>query len=797
VLALAAYLYLIGWITNWARLSAARLPIDVVAALPAGRILGDGLRSTALTGAAFAVLCVAAYLTSVRGWEVNGQEWHDIVRKHGVRAAQSAPQAEASRRSREKAAERRLKLRRQRAVERLKRAARPGKPSRDAGAPQTPPEHDAPAGPARILKPAKPRRTAQIGEAGVRIIAGFNILVLSALVASAAAVGVDEFLTHAWWATIPSWLLVFLAMHWALTRWGPLQWGPYLQGGVWFVIAGVALFASAPLAVLVLTGVALSTFGRTIARLNQPRSPAAWLRSPLPWVLLTILALIGLAYQATPPVSFPGAVITGTTGTEQSGGYLTHADGGVYLATCTQRSDATSTDERVAFTPSRDIKSVVLGGRAQTFDSAQRPSLATLALEALGLKEGAPTLIKVDVRPRRAPCLGGAPGPSSGSGEQLALGTGVIDGPAPASGQAHDGEPPIEQTAPESIVALARLYQPTLEVTAADRFWPVSVGAVIAERGPNGEPTCLVQQRTPTRVCEPSLSDLKAAGSVPGDYLQLPVHLLAETSPERQFEAFGRGQHINPGPVDSWLANPRALNPWDTAQIYFYYAGVVDRSKWPNGTQTSRLPQKVETLEYWFYYPYNYFPFSVRSNLMEDVPLAAVRRSVDFHQGDWEHVDVLLDPESHTPLWLYMARHSGEGQFVPWASAPLVLDQTHPVVQAAFGGHPTYAAACGQQRRPKTGKTLSDWLVCGSRRFVFPAKDTPLVDIAATTWRCWRGHFGEAVPGVEVNNADKPESLLDKLIHQIWVAGPPSPLQQAENKGVCDHNPRAPELTPP
>jgi hypothetical protein len=792
VLALAAYLYVIGWITNWARLSAARLPIDAVATIPAGRILGDGLRSTALTGAAFAVVSVVAYLTSARRWEVNGQDWHDIVQRHGVRAAREDSASQSVRRRREKAAERRLELRRQVALRRLGRTVSLGRRGAVAGTAGQPVGHAPARAPARTPAPRRPTTTAQIGETAVRILAGFNILTLSSILAAAASVGVDEFVTHAWWATIGCGAVVFLVAYWALTRWGPLRWGPYLQGGVWIVVATVALFASAPLAVVVLVSVAISTFGRAIARLNRPSSPAAWARSALPWVLLTIVALVGLAYQATPPITFPGAVITATTGAEQSGGYLAHSDGGVYLATCTQRSDATSTDERVAFMPSRDIKSVVLGGRAQIFDSGQRPSLATLALKALGLKNGAPTLIKADLRPRRAPCLGGAPGPPPASGEQSALGPGVIRGTAPAGGQAHDGEQPIDQRTPQSIIELARRYQPTVEVTAADRFWPVSVGAVLAERGPNGEPACLVQERAPKQVCEPSLSKLEAAGSVAGDYLQYPVHLRPSPSPELQFEAFERGQKITLGTADTWLANPRALNPWYTAQIYFYYAGVVDRSKWPKRTVPSGLPKQVETLEYWFYYPYNYFPLGVRSNLMEDSPLAAVRLNVDFHQGDWEHIDVLLDPESHVPLWLYLARHADEGRFVPWGSAPLILDQTHPVVQAAFGGHPTYPPSCGQQRRSKTANALSDWLVCG-RRFVFAANHTPLVDIAWTPWACWRGHFGEAIPGVEVNNANKPESLLDKLTHQVWVAGPPSPLRQAENEGICDHDPRNPE----
>ena len=77
---------------------------------------------------------------------------------------------------------------------------------------------------------------------------------------------------------------------------------------------------------------------------------------------------------------------------------------------------------------------------------------------------------------------------------------------------------------------------------------------------------------------------------------------------------------------------------------------------------------------------------------MNEAPLAGDDENVDLHQGDWEHVDVLLDPRTHAPLWLYLARHSYEGQFIPWNSPQIQFDQGHPLLQAAFGGHPTYLA---------------------------------------------------------------------------------------------------------
>jgi hypothetical protein len=163
-----------------------------------------------------------------------------------------------------------------------------------------------------------------------------------------------------------------------------------------------------------------------------------------------------------------------------------------------------------------------------------------------------------------------------------------------------------------------------------------------------------------------------------------------------------------------------------------------------------------------------------------------------------------------TPRWLYMARHSDEGEYFPWNSPLLSFDEGHPVVQAAFGGHPTYDVHCGARHRFAHGLNgdVSDWVVCGSGRFAFRAATTPLVDIAKTPWACWQGHFGVATPS-EVAGAKHPENSVQRALNSYYeVAGPRSPLWQAENghlqadgspakdTGVCANNgnPSAQEL---
>ena len=790
VAGLALYVYLVGWVVDLVRFAAARVPAGpATAALSSRELFGDGLRSTFLMVAAFAASCALALYSSARNWDLHGQDWHDIVRKRGVANAAADPEAGDERRRRERRHARRAAERAERVAARSRRR-RLGLVARAADRIRSSAAQSAEGGPDGEPKPLQP---APLGDWAVRVIAGFNIMVLSGLIAVGVGRGVGAAVASERWVGVLAGVIVFLAVRWALTRASPLVLDARIHAVIWGFVAVATLFAAAPVGVLVLTAVAVATLGRSLARLPQPHSATQFLRSPLPWLLLTICLLLGLAYSATPPVPFP-QVVVGTAAGQTTGGYVTRTSAGVYLVTCTALADATSTDERLDLVPAAEVRSVRIGGDSDYLDSGQRPSIATLALSALGIGGSPPTLFSAALRAVRPTCAGAGPSTLTTGTEDPALGIGVISGPAPAGGRAHDGEQPVQDTSPPAIAALARRYQPTLLVTVADRDWPVSVGAVLAERGPHGQPVCLVQKRAPQRVCPPTLSGLAGAGAQSSDYLQLPVTLAADQSPNGQFQAFLRGQYISSGPLQHWLADPGVLDPWYTAQIYFYYAGPISTPQFPRQARDPNVPSGLIGLEYWFYYQYNYFPLLVDSDLMNEAPLAGDDENVDLHQGDWEHVDVLLDPTTMTPAWLYLARHSYEGQFIPWSSPQLTFEDGHPLVQAAFGGHPSYPPGCGARPRPVTDDLTSDWLSCGSGRFAFRAATTPLVDIARTPWACWPGYFGEASTSLEVQAAGKPENIADSVEHFVFVAGPRSPLRQAENNAACRRNPAAAEL---
>lgn len=726
--------FAIGAILSWVRFRTAQLPpFSTTGDLGVWSLLLTGLRWLALMAVAFAILGLFAYLFAARKWDERGPEWHRLV---------------------------------------LNPRGGPAK----GGADECRRQSDRP-------------NTAPLGETAVRILAGFNVGVLSVVVTALAVTAVERILTDSLWVLVPVGVALFLGMYMLLTAWGPLKVGPQTHAGVWVLVAVLAaLLTTLPLGLLILIGVAISTTGRRVARTKMPRRPSGWLRSPLPWMMSTVYALVGVAYYAVPPVPFERDLLSTTSG-QRVAGYLAGTDAGTYVVTCQALADATAYDPRVAFVPGSQVLRSRLGGPAFYLDSGDRPSLATLAMRGLGVSIRLPVPLGTGLLPSEPTCAGTGPTRLSHGFQDPALGVGVIAGPGPAAGRAADGDPPIESTTP-GIAHLARQLQPIVEVSVADQNWPVSVGALLADRGRGGAVSCLHETRSPPLVCPVTLRTLSQFQGERSDYLQYPTPQARSPSPspltgEPQVELgpFDAGQGIVAGSLHHWLADPGILNPWASAQIYFVDAGRVQEGfpGWP--VRDPRVPAGLLNLEYWFFYQYNYLPTLFDRHMMNGAPLGGDLVNSDLHQGDWEHVDVLANAVTHRPEWLYLARHSNEGVFVPWVGLARARAGTHPIIQAAFGGHPSYLA-CGENVR-NTPVPLSDWVICGHARFAFRARTTPLVDLRAMSWGCWQGHFGYAGPGTI---STLHSTLLDQASTNYYdVAGPPTPLRQAENSklGLC------------
>jgi hypothetical protein len=822
LVAATAYIDVIGWVITWVRLAAARLPVDASLPMIDNQVLFlAGLRLVVVMAIVFAAMCAVAYAVHAWTWEQRAPEWHSMMRHGRPQAAKLHPRILRRRETRvgERAAQPPS------VPTRLKQALTP-----DPG----PPEH---------------LHEAPVGDLFVRVIAGFNVGVLAGTLGLAIArilkTPIDQaFPPGPWWDLLAPWALISAILALIFAWIGPMWGNRFFHGLLWVAAIVVALVAEAPIGLLLVTWAGIASGGRAYGRLrtSQNRGVLAdqhprhlsFVLSPLPWLLLTVYALVGIAYYGMPPVSFSQTAVTTPTGV-RVGGYLARTGTGLYMVSCTPLADATSTNELVSVIPSADIRATATRTTPFVVDSGLRPSLPTLVLHAFGIEASTPAWIRPEVRAIRPTCAGDPlPVPSAGYPAPQ-LGAGVTAGPGPPGGRAVDGEPPIEQTSP-GIAAVARRYQPTVLVTTADPFWPVSVGALLADRGAGGAVTCL--QHLPKLPCPsktprpaPTIYDLHEANSGPNDFLEYPVSQSGTTGPGLttgpgpQLAAFLRGQQATPGGIPTLrqrLADPGLLDPWRSAQIYFYYAQNTNPASWPapDGAITGK---KLIALQYWFFYAYNYYPAAYDTSLMNQDPIAADRLNTDLHQGDWEHVTVILDDSTGTPkpVWLYTARHSGEGEYYAWNSPLLTFDQGHPIVQAAFGGHPTYDAHCRQSLRYTSvlpsflqGR-VADWVVCGSGRFAFRWQSTPLVDIAKAPWACWKGHFGVA-NSREISDAANSESSVQRVIDANYlVAGPRSPLWQAENGrlkrdqtptarnprpvdyGVCANgaNPAAPELT--
>jgi hypothetical protein len=456
------------------------------------------------------------------------------------------------------------------------------------------------------------------------------------------------------------------------------------------------------------------------------------------------------------------------------GGFVGRTGDGVYLLTCRSDQQGHSAEPLLTLVPGDTVTGQRLGGSAFRVDSGARPSPLNLYSDALNLTNRDLTLISPEFPGDPTTCAADIKGDDT-----TGLGTDVVTDP---KGTENVRVPSSELTirvdhTPDVVADLLRRYQPTVETTVEDRFWPVAVSTVLQESGRDGRRTCLKAGQGP---CEPGvrLAQLDTSGNA-DDYLDHPESLASD--PNAQFEAFVRGQGFDATTALKQLESaPETLDPWGSAQIYAYFAGQL-RAPVPDYYPGDVKPG-MYALQYWFFYPYNYLPLKVDKHLIDSRPLAAVAKggSVDQHEGDWEGVTVLLN-EALEPQLLYMARHDNEGVAVRWDR--LRFDKpSHPIVQAAFGGHPTYRNDCGAFPRARTKNQLADYVSCGSRRFVFRARSTALANLARAPWACWPGHFGEATPE-EIANGRLPET---DVRHHIKVAGPRSPLRQGPNKGLCD-----------
>lgn len=280
---------------------------------------------------------------------------------------------------------------------------------------------------------------------------------------------------------------------------------------------------------------------------------------------------------------------------------------------------------------------------------------------------------------------------------------------------------------PDPDLELAEEFQPELVLDRHDGFWPVPVETLFS-----------IRDRRSTICRKVTAGDclrLGTPGEFPwiggqGESLEYPA---ADNDIDEQH--------------DQMVAALGSADPEASATEYY----LVDRT-----------PQGPISIQYWFFYPFNYQPAGEHF-----VPGG-------FHEGDFEAIAVLLSA-SGQPRYVYMNRHNEEGRAFPWADEALSRPDGHPRVFAARGSHATYENCEGQVRPFAIKGLIDDHPTCDEgRQLHLMPEVTPLVDLSRVGWACWQGLFGHRRGGVGVYET------LPALINDA----PKSPLWQQKFGGV-------------
>lgn len=261
--------------------------------------------------------------------------------------------------------------------------------------------------------------------------------------------------------------------------------------------------------------------------------------------------------------------------------------------------------------------------------------------------------------------------------------------------------PPVAASAAR---ALAEKYQPELILDRHDRFWPVPVRTIFALQDRRAH-TCRRIHADNPKACVrvASQAELPWSGGE-GEWLEYPAadDLIGDQH-RLMVEALG------------------SVDPVRSSRLYF----LVSR---PRG----REPETT-TVQYWSFYTFNYL------RVAEEI------KSGGFHEGDFEHVGVLLSARTKQPRFLWMARHEkGEGRVFSWDEPALQKTAGgRPLVFVARGSHASYES-CGRQLRPAAPLGLvDDRPTCDvARQLHLPAESTPMTDMSRVPWACWAGLYG-------------------------------------------------------
>ena len=206
------------------------------------------------------------------------------------------------------------------------------------------------------------------------------------------------------------------------------------------------------------------------------------------------------------------------------------------------------------------------------------------------------------------------------------------------------------------------------------------------------------------------------------------------------------------------------------------------------------------TIDYWFYYTYNYFN-SIGQNCQK--PPGCSYGFHDLHQGDWENVEVVLNHPTIGPWrtgWqatsYVVSRHS-QHAILAAGETKLEGHTKHVMIYAAHGDHANYGVCRKHGSSFEREIPLSETegvfhdVICSERyarpiihqsteigEYLIGGGRAPLENLASTTdigrFSCWKGQFGYQHPSSlqeKVGYGDSPVAPLQQLDPALKEAG--------------------------
>lgn len=174
-------------------------------------------------------------------------------------------------------------------------------------------------------------------------------------------------------------------------------------------------------------------------------------------------------------------------------------------------------------------------------------------------------------------------------------------------------------------------------------------------------------------------------------------------------------------------------------------------------------PTTYRVLQYWFFYPYNYF--------------------YNCHEGEWEMIQVILNLRSNEPIKITYSAHHG-GTTFNWDDPEVEkMSGTHPVVYVASGSHASYfregldlahmnLLGCFWDNAVPKKRLVPEGVVLDPSEMPAHLQALPegtyelSSNINRESWPRWRGHWG-AAPDFHNSNLQGPSGPYWSKVEDI------------------------------